>query len=212
MQWLRTHWVRPIGPRGYYWFLAFEKSSELRSLAKECQASIGFPFYDLTPPDSLHLTLDRISYYGEGTPDLLSSIETCAIDACQAISSFDITIDRLSGVRSAIAFEVSPTQRVHNLRDTLRSATLSASPLTNLEVSNPHPPHITIAYANSDGVSATNAMATVDRINDTIRSVGVKVTEAVMVLLERRQCSYSWQVISRIPLAGTNSNSTDSLV
>lgn len=209
VRWLRNHWVRPIGPRGYYWFLTFEKSSKLRSLARECQASIDFPFYDLTPPDSLHLTLDRISYNGEGTPDQLDAIKTCAIHACQGMPPFNITIDHLSGVRSAIAFDVSPAQQVQNLRDRLRSATLSAFPHARVNVSKPHPPHITIAYANSDGASAADAMAAVDRINATIRRVDVKVTEAVLVLLERRQHSYSWKVISRIPLTGMSRASAD---
>ncbi|WP_433727809.1 2'-5' RNA ligase family protein [Nocardia sp. CA-129566] len=198
---LRSHWTRPIGPRGYYWFLTFEKSPELRSLAKRCQGSIDFPFYDLTPPGSLHLTLDRISYFGEISPDQLSSIENSAVLACHSVMPFNITIDRLSGVRSAVAFDVSPAQRIDILRDVLRSATLSAYPDARLNSSKPHPPHITIAYANSDGVSAADAMAAVDRMNETIRGVDVKVAEALMVLLERRQRSYSWQVLSKISFA-----------
>src|SRR6266702_3122741 len=56
---LTNHWSRPIGRPAYYWYLTFEHSAELQSVASRCQQAIGFPYYDLTPVDELHLTLDR---------------------------------------------------------------------------------------------------------------------------------------------------------
>jgi hypothetical protein len=201
IRWLRNHWARPIGPRGYYWFLTFEKSSDLHSLTKECQAPIDFPYYDLAPLESLHLTIDRIAYDEESIRNKIGSIEASAINSCRDMPAFDITIDHLSGVHGAIAFDVSPAERVGNLRNTLRSATLSIYPDAPVKVSESNP-HITIAYANSDGISAMDAATAVDRMNAAIRRLDVTVTEAVMVLLEQHQRSYSWQVISRIPLDG----------
>lgn len=202
VRWLKDHWSRPIGPYGYYWFLTFENSPDLRSLTRECQKALNFPFYDLSPPESLHLTLERIFYNGEGTPERVDTIETYAKHACQGVSPFTLTVSRLSSVPSAVAFYVSPAQRVHNLRNALRSATLAAHPDARVKESASHPPHITIAYANSDGASATDAMAAVERVNQTMRRIEIEVTEAVMVLLERQQKHYSWKVISRIPLSG----------
>jgi 2'-5' RNA ligase len=199
---LRNHWTRPLGPLGYYWFLTFEKSPELRALSMECQSSLDFPYYDLAPSDSLHLTLARVADVKELTPGQIHSIGTSAKYACQSLSPFDIETDRLSGVQSAIAFDVRPTHPVLNLRDTLRSATLAACPEISIGLAKPHPPHITIAYANSDGVSAADSMLAIKNVNEIIRKVNIEVTEAAMVLLERRQCSYSWQVVSRIPLTG----------
>ncbi|MFI5714262.1 2'-5' RNA ligase family protein [Nocardia sp. NPDC051750] len=146
---LRNHWKRPLGPLGYYWFLTFEASPELRSLVKHCQDSIDFPFYDPTPPDSLHLTIDRIAPVGEISTDQLDSTISSAIRACRGESAFELGIDQLSVVPSAVSLNVSPAHAVHHLRDTLRSATLSACPELQLGHPKPHPPHISIAYANS---------------------------------------------------------------
>ncbi|WP_371851840.1 hypothetical protein [Nocardia flavorosea] len=109
-------------------------------------------------------------------------------------------MDRLSGVPSAEALNVAPVREVQNLRETLRSATASACPELELGNPKPHPPHISIAYANADGIPARDAMQAVDRANETVRRSAVAVTEALLVLLQRRQRSYSWQVISRVPL------------
>ena len=69
LRWLKNYWSRPIGPRSYYWYVTLENSPELHSLARKCQAAISFPYYDLTSPRDLHLTLDRIGFAGDITPD-----------------------------------------------------------------------------------------------------------------------------------------------
>lgn len=122
LRWLRNHWSRPIGPRAYYWYLTFEDSPELRSLARECQKAIAFPYYDLTPPYGLHLSLDRIAFDGDITLDQLGAIEAAAIRACREIPPFDITIDSLGGTPGAIGFTVSPAQPIRDLRDAFRAA------------------------------------------------------------------------------------------
>ncbi|WP_433683408.1 2'-5' RNA ligase family protein [Nocardia sp. CA-119907] len=198
---LRNHWRRPLGPLGYYWFLTFEELPELHSLVNKCQTLIDFPYYDVTPSESLHLTLDRIAYHDKIPQHQLSSISSAATHACRDIEPFDITVDRLSCFRSAIAFNISPAQPVHDLRGTLRSATLSVASNAQIQVSESNP-HITIAYSNSNGIDATEADTAVTEMNTSIREVNLTVAEAAMVLLERRQHSYSWEVISRIPLAG----------
>jgi hypothetical protein len=60
---------------------------------------------------------------------------------------------------------------------------------------------VTIAYANSDGVPAAQAVAAVEKLSSVGRA-DVTIKDGVMVLLERRERSYTWQEISRISLAG----------
>ncbi|WP_330249707.1 2'-5' RNA ligase family protein [Nocardia sp. NBC_00565] len=180
----------------------------MHSLVEKCQTSIDFPYYDLTPLESLHLTLDRIAYNEKITQDRLDSIEAAARHACRNIARFDITVDHLSCFRSAIALNISSDQLVRDLRGALRSATLSVEPDAQIQTSESNP-HITISYSNSDGIAVTEADAAVAELNATIRAVNVRVTEAVIVLLERRQNSYSWKVISRIPLVGIARTSAD---
>src|SRR5215472_13156818 len=75
IRWLRNHWSRPIGPPAYYWYLTFGDFPALHSLARKCQEAISFPYYDLTPPRDLHLTLDRIAFKDEITPGQIRAIE-----------------------------------------------------------------------------------------------------------------------------------------
>ena len=200
IRWLHNHWSRPLDPRSYYWYLTFEGYQELHSLAADCQRAISFPYYDLIPRPDLHLTLDRIAPDRAITTDRLDAIEVAAIRACKEIAPFDITIGALGGNRGAIGFTAYPDRPIRELRDTFRAAMLSVCP--NAPVRRPEfHPHVAIAYSNSDGVSAAEAIAAVEKLNATA-SVSVTVTEATLVLLERHPRSYAWETVSRIPLAG----------
>ena len=188
-----------VGLLGYYWFLTFEQAPELHALTKECQTAIDGRYFDLTPVDGLHLTLDRIAYNGGSTPERLSLVASAAREACRDQRPFTVTFDRVTNLRSAIGFNVSPIQQVRNLRDTLRAATLSVSPDAPVKVS-ASDPHVTIAYPSCDETSAADAAATAERINATIYGVDVTIAEVAMVLLERHMRGYSWKVVVRIPL------------
>jgi 2'-5' RNA ligase len=198
---LKNHWSRATGARAYYWYLTFEDSPELHPLARQCQDAIAFPYYDLMPLADLHLTLDRIAFEGNITSQQLDSIEAYAINTCRSISPLDITIEDLGGTHSAVGLNASPAQRIRDLRDKLRAATLSAYP--NAPISSAEfRPHITIAYANSDNIPAAEILGVVEKLNSTISGMGATVRYGTLVLLERRQRSYAWEALSRIPLRG----------
>jgi len=198
---LRNHWSRPIGPPAYYWYLTFEEHTELQSLASKCQQAISFPYYDLTPPRDLHMTLDKIAFDGDLTPDQLHRIEAIAARTCREIQPFDVTIGPLSGTPGAIGFSVFPIQPIDELRNKLRQATLSIYPEAPVTRSEFHP-HIAIAYANSD-VPAAEAIAALNELN-TAAFLNVTVEEGALVLLKRHQRSYAWQPISRVPLGSAD--------
>jgi len=199
IQWLRNHWSRPAGPRAYYWYLTFEEPSGLHSLAAECQEALAFPYYDLLPPRHLHLTLDRIAFDGDITPRQLHAIEVAAIRTCRDMPPFDIAIGFLAGTPGALGYTAVPARPILALRDTLQTAVLSVYPGAPVKRSAFHP-HVTIGYANTDGVPAAEVLAVVEKLHTACINVTIK--EAVLVLLERRQRSYAWQAVSRIPLAG----------
>lgn len=196
---LRNHWAEPIGRPAYFWYLTFENTAQLHSLVRECQKAISFPYYDLTPVNDLHLTIDRVAFDGDITREQLAAIETASKRACRNIASFDVTIGALGGTAGAIGFTAFPAQPIRDLRNTLRGATLSVIPEAPVKHSEFHP-HVTIAYANCDAVPATEAIAAVETHNPTAR-VDVTITEGTLVLLERRQHSYSWQAVARAPLS-----------
>lgn len=197
---LRNHWSRPIGPPAYYWYLTFEDHPELHSLAQACQEAISFPYYDLTPASSLHLTLDRIAPRADITLGQLADITDVAIRACERVPPFDITIGSLGGTPGAIGFTASPTRSIRELRDTFREATLSIYPDAPVRRSEFHP-HVAIAYTNSDNVPAAEVISVIEKLHAAAH-VSVTITEGTLVLLERRPHSYAWQVVSRIPLGG----------
>jgi hypothetical protein len=123
---LRNHWSRSASPRAYYWYLAFADAPELHALAARCQQAIAFPYYDPVPPESLHLTLDRIAFEDGITPAELDATAAAAQRACQAIPPFAITVGPLGGTRGAVGLTAAPARPVRDLRDALRAATLSA--------------------------------------------------------------------------------------
>jgi 2'-5' RNA ligase len=197
---LHNHWSRPIGPRSYYWYLTFEDSVELRNLTANCQEAIAFPYYDPTPLRDLHLTLDRIAFDGNIAHSQLTAIEAAATRACRQIAPFDITIGALGGTPGAIGFAAFPASALWALRDMFRAVTLSVYPEAPVGRSGFHP-HVTIAYANSDGVPAADVIAAVEKLNS-LPHVNVTIKEGTLALLERRKRAYAWRVVSRIPLAG----------
>jgi GNAT superfamily N-acetyltransferase/2'-5' RNA ligase len=180
--------------------LTFEDSSDLQLLAGQCQAAISFPYYDLTPPSELHLTLSRIAAQDDITSDQLHAVEAAAKRACDGISPFDIRIGFLAGTSGAVGFSVAPGEPIGHLRDVLHEATRSAYP--NAATASPaFHPHVTIAYCNSDDVPAAPAIAAVERLNS-LPCVEVTVKKGALVLLERRPRAYMRQAISRISLLG----------
>lgn len=197
---LHNHWARPIGPRSYYWYLTFENCEELHSLAMECQQEVSFPYYDLTSPRELHLTLDRIAPEKDVRPGRLAEIKSAAARVGAEIPPFEITLGSLGGTRGAIGFSACPAQPIRELRDTLRALTLPPHSNTLAGDSEFHP-HVTIAYANSDNIPAAEAIAAVEKLNATA-SATVSVTHVTLVLLERHPRAYAWRAVSRIPLSG----------
>jgi hypothetical protein len=200
IRWLTNHWARPIGPRSYYWYLTFENCVRLHSFVSRWQTAIAFPYYDLIPLSDLHLSVDRIALHGDVTLTQLSAIEAAAENYCREIPPLNITFSALSGTSGAIGFTASPVQPIRELRDTLRTVTLSVYPDAPIKHSEFNP-HVAIAYANADNIPAVEVISVAEELND-LGGVDVSIAEAVIVLLERRQRAYSWEVVSRIQLTG----------
>ena len=202
IQLLRNHWSGPARPRAYYWYLTFADDTAVCNLAARAQQALAFPYYDPIPPHGLHMTIDRIAPEGGITAAQLDSVSATARLACQAISPFRISLGELSGTRGAIGFAVRPIAPISQLRDTLRAATLSVCPdaaATREAII----PHVTIAYGNTDGVPAADAIAAVETLNASRPRAEATVRRTAVVLLERRQRSYTWELLSQVPLTGT---------
>lgn len=189
------------GPLGHYWFLTFDHAPELHALTKTCQQAIDPAFFDATPVDGLHLTLDRIAHDGASTPEQRASIAEAARLVCGDQASVTLTFDQVTNLRGAVGFAVSPSESVRSLRDTLRAATLSVFPDARVKDSSSQP-HVTIAYPIFEELQA-RAAATAEAVNATIEGVDVAVSEVMMVALEQRGNLYVWRVVERVPLGIT---------
>lgn len=198
IRWLTNHWARPVGRPAYYWYLTFEDFPELRGIASRCQETISFPYYDLTPPSELHLTLDRVAFEDDITPQGLRDIEAAATRACRSVAPFRMTVGALGGTPGAIGFTAYPDLPVRQLREELRGATLSAYPPAPIKDS-PFHPHVAIAYCNADDVPAADAIAAVERLRPTAQ-VSVDIKHVSLVSLVRRPQAYEWTTRLQIPL------------
>ena len=62
---------------------------------------------------------------------------------------------------------------------------------------------VVFGYGNTDGVPAADAIAAVEKLNTSMPRAEATVRQATVVLLERRQRSYRWELLSQVPLTGT---------
>ncbi|NEW39282.1 hypothetical protein GV792_06950 [Nocardia cyriacigeorgica] len=188
------------GPLGHYWFLTFEHARSLHTATTHCQTTLDGKHFAATPIEGLHLTLDRIARDGGTSVAQRARIVAAAERACADQGPFTLTIERLVNIRAAIGFIVAPTNRVGELRDGLRAATMSVLPDAPVKDS-ATAPHVTIAYPIYEGLNA-EAVAAVAAIDPDVDRVNVTVSEVEMVALERRGHGYRWETIARIPLTG----------
>lgn len=198
---LTNHWARPSGPRSYYWFLTFDHHPQMEALARRCQSSITFPYYDLTPPDALHMTLERIGFEREISPQQLGAVLAAATRSCLTIAPLEITVGKLGGTSGAVGFSAYPRQPIQNLRSSLRAATLKAHPIARVQATTFHP-HVTIAYSNTADLPAAAAVEAVKSLNGV--AAELTVTDVSLVLLSRLSRAYSWTTVARLPLSGVN--------
>ncbi|MFF7941046.1 2'-5' RNA ligase family protein [Nocardia gamkensis] len=188
------------GLLGYYWFLTFEQAPALHSLTEKCQRELDVTRFHPVHSDDLHLTLDRIARHAGNSAEQLELVESAARRACREQGPFTLTIEKLTSLRGAMGFVVSPAERIHSLRDALRTATRSIFSDAPVKDSRSEP-HITIAYPLFDGLSA-EAAALAMQSEATMEGVVVRVAEVAMVALERHAHSYSWNTAAQVPLTG----------
>lgn len=199
---LANHWTKPRGVVGYYWFLTFEKSERLHSLVDNCWTRLP-SCYNPVPRGSLHSTIDRVAGAGELSTDQLRAIQAGARVSLGEMAAFELAVGGVRRVPSALICDVAPAAKIGELRSRLRDGTVdvvsgSCAP-PNFPV-----PHLTVAYANSDGIAPPEADEAVAMLNRSSSNKRLKVSEVSLVLLHRRRAMYSWDLIERNPLGRSN--------
>lgn len=200
-----NHWERPgweAGRRAYFWYLTFAESATLRSLAAKCQSELSMDTLDHVPLTDLHMTIDRIGPEEEFTVSQISAIGRAARRACQDFPKVELSIGPLSGSAGAIRFSVTPQQSIFELRELLRTAVVDCVPGRTFEAAE-FRPHVGIAYSNSNMLAAP-VIRRVESLRE-IPRVPLCVSEASLVLLERRNRAWTWTTAERIPFTGVRS-------
>lgn len=195
---MTNHWDRPGWSdhrKAYYWYLTFD-SSELRELATECQKRLDLPYLDPVPALGLHLTMPRVGWADEVSPDQATEVAHAAASSCSAMRSFKLNIGPLSGSAGAVRFSVSPWGRVVALHRHLQGAISTV--LGPTERDPEFRPHVGIAYCNR----AVSAQPLIDRVSAlrSLPAVTVPVGQVDLVLIHRENRSYAWTTVNTLKL------------
>lgn len=201
---LTNHWQRPgwtDGRTSYHWLLAFNDEPGLTALARECQGGLGdLPMLDLVPPDTLHLTLQRVGFTDEVDRAQLQAVADATAQRCADLPSFVLHVGWLAGSEGAIRFTALPVESVVRVRQAvLETLTDICSPTTDLSAESPDFwPHVSIAYCNTP----TPATPVIQRVGKLRSFAPVKVHIQALDLVELRRDNkvYRWKVMVRAQL------------
>lgn len=201
---LTNHWQRPgwtDGRTSYHWLLTLNDKPELAALARQCQVSLGdLPMLDLVPPDTLHLTLQKVGFTDKVDSAQLQVVADMMARRCADLASFVLHIGWLAGSEGAIRFTALPVKPVVRVRQAvLETLTDVFNPATNqAAASTTFWPHVSIAYCNMP----TPARPVIERVAP-LRSLPpakVHIQAVDLVELRRDGKVYRWNTIARAGL------------
>lgn len=201
-----NHWQRPgwtDGRTSYHWLLALDNEPELAAMARQCQASLSdLPILDLVPPDTLHLTLQKVGFTDEVCGAQLRRVADTTAQRCADLASFVLHIGWLAGSDGAIRFTALPVEAVVRVRQVILDALTDACSTATDQAtgSTTFWPHVSIAYFNRP-TPATSAIAeSVGKLRS-LPPVKVHVQALDLVELRRDDRVYRWEVIARAELS-----------
>jgi len=181
--------------------LAFDDEPALAGLARRCQQALRHLPLDLVPLDSLHLTLVRVGFIDELTPQRADVVAQAVVDRCGGLPVFPLAIGPLAGSRGAIRFSVTPWDGLVEIRRRLHAAASDAlhggGPAGHVDFFRPH---VSIAYCDRDLPAAPVVQAVAPLRS--LAPVTVHVRALNLVVLRREGRAYHWHVHTTVPLNG----------
>ncbi|MGI9002898.1 MAG: 2'-5' RNA ligase family protein [Pseudonocardia sp.] len=194
---LDNHWERPgwtDDRRSYHWLLTFEHASGLRELAAQCQELFhSSPRFDLVPLDTLHLTLQRVTFTDELSAADLETAVASVSQTCRYLAPFRLRIGWPAGSTGAVRLTALPTAPVVELRNVVRRSVPTRSV-------DRFWPHVSIAYSNT-----AQPVAPIVTTIEPLRSLSpaeALISSLVLVELRRESQVYRWEVLERVELGG----------
>lgn len=202
---LTNHWQRPgwtDGRTSYHWLLALDNEPELAGLARQCQASLSdLPILDLVPPDTLHLTLQRVGFTDEVDSSQLQAVADTTAQHCADLTSFVLHIGWLAGSDGAIRFTALPVETVVRVRQAVLEALTDVySPVTDRSTgSMVFWPHVSIAYCNTPTLATPTIIERIGQLRS-LAPAKVHIQALDLVELRRDNKVYRWNVVARAEL------------
>lgn len=179
--------------------MTFEDAPQVHQLAAHCQAQLHLPFLDHVPAEGLHLTLHRIGFTDETTPEQVRHILRQARARCADLTAFTIDVGPLAGSSGAIRLTASPTRPIAELRARLHGASATASRgHAGSEEARSFRPHVGIAYCNTP--TRTDDLIPLVAALRTLPTAPTSVTAAHLVVLRRHDQAYQWDTLDSIRL------------
>jgi len=154
VQQMVNHWDRPgwtPGRRSYHWLVMLGHVPALTAMATHCQEQLrDLPHLDLVSTASLHITMQRLAFTDEVSPDVAAAVVNDVRKRCVDLPPIPIEIGPLAGSRGAVRFSVGPPGPVNRLRDLIRESIAEVrGPAALPERASRFVPHVSIAYHNT---------------------------------------------------------------
>ena len=194
-------WWRPGWREGrtfYTWHLTFDDQPAVHHLAATYRKALGsVPNLDLVPDRWLHLTMQGVGFTDEVQAGDVAAIVQEVRQRLANIPAFDIELDRPVFTPEAIRWD-PPTEPIAAVRNSIREA-IGAVWQVVPEAAEGFSAHVTIAYANQDGL-ADAALAAIAATES--RPAIARISSAELIILNRDQHMYEWRTHASAPLSG----------
>ncbi|MFV2125229.1 2'-5' RNA ligase family protein [Micromonospora sp. LOL_013] len=160
-----NHWDRPAwtpGRRSYHWMVMLGHVPALTAMAMHCQEQLrDLPHLDLVPTASLHITMQRLAFTDEVSPDVAAAVVNEVRRRCVDFPAIPVEIGPLAGSPGAVRLSVGPPEPVSRLRDVIRDSIAEVrGPAALPERASRFAPHVSIAYHNA----AADALPLIQRV------------------------------------------------
>jgi 2'-5' RNA ligase len=204
---LANHWVELAewsgGRELWAFYLTFPGEQHLHAYVERCQGLLrGLGGLDLVDPAWLHLTVQGVAFVDVIDANTLTRLKAASARVVADEGPVELAIHRPACDHDSITMAVSAGEGLLRLRDGVRCAAravLDGSELYEL----PEPiggfsPHITIAYARSDGPSLNDVEMRLRAAEEP--PVRVTATYLSLLRLNRDSARWWWREELRLPM------------
>jgi len=197
---MRDHWWwRPgwrIGRSMYTWHVTFDDQPQLHELVSAYQSALSpLSGLDLIPARWLHLTMQGIGFTDEISDREIADIADTARKRLSNQHPVSLTVGPASVDPEAVMFEVTPTNALNPVRDSIRAAISDVRGPAEVPESEEWTPHISLAYSNSDGLAAPY-VAAVDSVSNP--PVTLTISKVHLIELNRDAQLYQWKTKAEV--------------